>query len=128
MNYWNFWCLDMVWPGKNPAFIVENFLTNREYLRVLPDLSPCDYFLWSYVKSEVFKHWSTTIDEQKAAICKTINEIPGEMTQSAMKNFGICLKQCIAVQGSHLEDVIFKKIVYTKWQLYCIVNHIIKYS
>ena len=74
-----------------------------------PDLSPCDYFLWGYVKSEVFKHRPTTIDGLKAAICKTINEIPQEMIQRAMENFRIRLQQCIAVQGGHLEDVIFKK-------------------
>ena len=74
-----------------------------------PDLSPCDYFLWGYVKSEVFKDRPTTIDGLKAAICKTINEIPQEMTQRAMENFRIRLQRCIAVQGGHLEDVIFKK-------------------
>ena len=73
-----------------------------------PDLSPCDYFLWGYVKSEVFKHRPTTIDGLKAAICKTINEIPQEMIQRAMENFRIRLQQCIAVQGGHLEDVILK--------------------
>ena len=75
----------------------------------LPDLSPCDYFLWGYVKSEVFKDRPTTIDGLKAAICKTINEIPQEMTQRAMENFRIRLQRCVAVQGGHLEDVIFKK-------------------
>ena len=74
-----------------------------------PDLSPCDYFLWGYVKSEVFKDRPTTIDGLKAAICKTINEIPQEMTQRAMENFRIRLQRCIAVQGGLLEDVIFKK-------------------
>ena len=26
------------------------------WLAFLPDLSPCDYFLWGYVKGEVYKH------------------------------------------------------------------------
>ena len=92
-----------------------------------PDLSPCDYFLWGYVKSEVFKDRPTTIDGLKAAICKTINEIPQEMTQRAMENFRIRLQRCIAVQGGHLEDVIFK-IVCTKWQSCSIVKYVIKFS
>ena len=65
--------------------------------------------IWGYVKSEVFKDRPTTIDGLKAAICKTINEIPQEMTQRAMENFRIRLQRCIGVQGGHLEDVIFKK-------------------
>ena len=41
-----------------------------------PDLSPHDYFLWGYVKVEEDKHQPAFIDGLKAAICKTINEIP----------------------------------------------------
>ena len=75
----------------------------------LPDLSPCDYFLWGYVKCEVYKHRSTTIDGLKAAICKTINEILRETSQRVMENFRKRLQQCMAARGRHLEDVIFKK-------------------
>ena len=38
-----------------------------------PDLSPCKYFLWGYVKGEMYKHRLTTIDGLKATICKAIN-------------------------------------------------------
>ena len=75
----------------------------------LPDLSPCDYFLWVYVKCEVYKHRPTNIDGLKAAILKTINEILPERTQRVMENFRKRLQQCMAARGRHLEDVIFKK-------------------
>ena len=73
-----------------------------------PDLSPCDYFQWGHLKAEVYKLRPTTIDELKAAIRQKVNEIPQEITQRVMKNFKNRLNQCIAVQGRHLEDVIFK--------------------
>ena len=73
-----------------------------------PDLSPCDYFLWGHLKAEDYKLRPTTIDELKAAIRQKVNEIPQEMTQRVMENFRNRLNQCIAVQGRHPEDVIFK--------------------
>jgi len=68
----------------------------------------CDYFLWNYVKAEVYKHRPTTIDQLKVSIRQTISEIPQEMTRKVMENFSNRLQQCIAAQGHHLEDVIFK--------------------
>ena len=73
-----------------------------------PDLFPWDYFLWGHFKAEVYKLRPTTIDELKAAIRQKVNEIPRKMTQRVIENFRNRLNQCIAVQGRHLEDVIFK--------------------
>ena len=74
----------------------------------LLDLSSCDYFLWDYVKEEVYKHQPTTIDGLKAAIRQTMNEIPQEITRRVKENFRNCLHQCIAVRERHIENVIFK--------------------
>lgn len=35
-----------------------------------PDLSPCDIFLWRYLKAEVFKHRPRSLDQLKEAILK----------------------------------------------------------
>ena len=37
-----------------------------------PDLNPCDFFLWGYVKSKVFEHRPSTLEHLKAAITKEI--------------------------------------------------------
>ena len=50
------------------------------------DLSFCDYFLWGYVKAEVYNR-KTTIDGLKAAIRQTVNEIPQEITLTVIENF-----------------------------------------
>ena len=72
-----------------------------------PNFSLCDYFLWGHLKAEVYKLRPTTIDELKAAIRQKVNEISQEITQRVMEIFRNRLHQCIAVQGRHLEDVIF---------------------
>ena len=54
-----------------------------------PNVAPCDYFLWDYVKAEVYKHQPTTIDGVKAAFRQTVNEIPQKMTLKVMETLGI---------------------------------------
>jgi len=63
---------------------------------------------YGVILTEVYKLRPTTIDKLKVAIRQKVNEIPQEMTQRVMENFRNRLDQCIAVQGRHLEDAIFK--------------------
>ena len=74
-----------------------------------PDLSPCDYFLWGYIKAEVFKLRPKTIIELKEAIVKSIAEVPKHMIDNVMDNFRQRLQHCVEVGGGHLKNVIFKK-------------------
>jgi [histone H3]-lysine36 N-dimethyltransferase SETMAR len=81
---------DVCWPARSP------------------DLAPCDFFLWGYLKAEVYKHRPKSLDELKAAIRQEIEAIPAEMTFRAMKSFRQRLHQCIASDGRHLSDIVFK--------------------
>ena len=73
-----------------------------------PDLTPCDFFLWGYLKAEVYKHRPQTLKALKDAIREEVAAIPPEMTNTVMENFRERLRQCIANNGRHLSDVIFK--------------------
>lgn len=73
-----------------------------------PDLAACDFFLWGYLKSKVYKNKPRTTDELKAAIRHEIAEIPQEMTTRVMHNFRVRLQSCIDNDGRHLNDIIFK--------------------
>ena len=73
-----------------------------------PDLTPCDFFLWRYLKAEVYKHWPQTLKALKDVIREEVAAIPPEMTNIVMENFREQLRQCIMNNGRHLSDVIFK--------------------
>lgn len=73
-----------------------------------PDLSICDFFLWGYLKEKVFKHRPHTLEELKTRIREEIATIPVDMCQKAVESFRNRLHQCIAAEGHHLADVIFK--------------------
>lgn len=75
-----------------------------------PDLTAPDFFLWGYLKSQVFKHDAPrTIDDLQARIRLEINNIPLEMLRNVMNSFERRLRECAQNQGRHLSDTIFKK-------------------
>ena len=69
-----------------------------------PDLTPCDYFLWGYLKKEVFE----TKPRTKQRIQDEVSAIPVEMLQEVMNSFRSRLEECVCRNGSHLDGVIFK--------------------
>ena len=72
-----------------------------------PDLSPCDFFLWGYLKSKVYLGKPRTIDELKEAIRREILTIPISMLEDVMENFQNRLQECINEEGSQLIDIVF---------------------
>jgi len=73
-----------------------------------PYLSPCDFFLWGYLKEKVFKHRPRSLEDLKERIRQEIDAIPPEITRRVMKNFRERLQQCVANDGRHISDMTFK--------------------
>lgn len=63
-----------------------------------PDLSPCDFFLWGYLKAEVFKDHPTSLNQLKEAIQEEIEGISSDMLVRVMENFQERLQMCIGRQ------------------------------
>ena len=83
-------CGDILWPVRSP------------------DLAPCDFFLWGYLKGEVYKHRRCNLVELKTEIREEIQQITPAMTVRVM-NFRRRLNSCINTQGHHTEDDVFHK-------------------
>ena len=49
-----------------------------------PDLNPCDFFLWGYMKELVFKPLPTSLHQLKEKITLTFKNIPEPMVQKAI--------------------------------------------
>jgi len=73
-----------------------------------PDLTPGDYFLWGYLKAEVFKHRPRTLQALKDAIFLEVARIRHDMLDRVMRNIRISLQQSIDNNGHHLQDILFK--------------------
>ena len=74
-----------------------------------PDLTAPDFFLWGYLKSQVFENGPTTLQELEDNIHGAINAIPVGILQNTLRrSFLDRLHQCIENDGAHLRDIIFK--------------------
>jgi len=75
-----------------------------------PDLSACDFSLWGYLKSQVFKAPTPyTVQGLKHQIQQEVKRIPVEMLQRVVGDVRKRLNECLEWNGGHLNDVIFRK-------------------
>jgi len=128
----------MAWSGEHRAFIVEEFIRNgrspvatqRAFRGDVgwpprsPDLTPCDFFLWVYLKAKVYEQRPLTLEALKEAIRQEVAAITPEMILRVMDNYRERLHQFINIQGRHLSDILFK----TRWYktAFCILSRIKK--
>ena len=75
-----------------------------------PDLNPCDFFIWGYLKSKVFSYRPRSLEELKRAIRFEIAAIPPQMIRRVIENFRERLQSCVSNNEKHLADLIFKTL------------------
>lgn len=69
-----------------------------------PDLTPCDYFLWGYVKDLVYRNGvPADLEELQERIETIFEEMPQEMIDKAVDSFKTRLEKCVKNQGGHIE-------------------------
>ncbi|CAH2093266.1 unnamed protein product [Euphydryas editha] len=71
-----------------------------------PDLSPCDFFLWGYLKSVVYENNPNNL-ELKRHIYE-INNIPRITFRRVFQNLRVRFQECQAAEGRHSDNIIFK--------------------
>jgi hypothetical protein len=73
-----------------------------------PDLSPFDFFLWGYLKVQVYQHRPQTLEGLKEAITQEVAVILPKTIRRTMEKYWERLNQCIHNEGRHLSNVVFK--------------------
>lgn len=93
------------------ALFPEKLISRREDIQWpprSPDLTPCDFFLWGYLKSQVYRNSPATLDALKNNIRREIEAITEDTCRRVMVNFRGRLQECQERNGAHLDNVIFK--------------------
>ncbi|GFX37658.1 DUF4817 domain-containing protein [Trichonephila clavipes] len=72
------------------------------------DLTPLDYFLWSYVKSLVYADRPQTLDHLEDNIRHVIADIRPQMLEKVIENWTSSLDYIRASRGSPMPEIIFK--------------------
>jgi hypothetical protein len=68
-----------------------------------PDLSPCDFFLWGFLKDRVYTHHPKNIEELRFLIEEKFLSVDMNMLQNVSENFLSRLHLCIDMNGGHFE-------------------------
>jgi hypothetical protein len=70
-----------------------------------PDLSPCDYFLWKYLKHNVYKNRPHTIYKLQDSIRTTILQIPAVLSSlSDIPVFELALHSLLSIHTHIYQD------------------------
>ena len=79
----------------------DQFIGKKQWPPRSPDLNPCDYFLWGYLKSKVYKPLPYTLDQLKANITREIRNINNSVLNSTFFNFSKRCDLIIEKNGGH---------------------------
>ena len=71
-----------------------------------PDLTPCDFFLWGYIKDRVFSNLPSTISELKTRIRAVISSITEETLQKVVENTEFRMRLLLRQNGAHFENLL----------------------
>lgn len=71
-----------------------------------PDLTPCDFFLWGYVKDKVYvPPMPTTLQELKERITAAVTDIDINMLSNVWMELDYRLDVCRVTKGAHIEHL-----------------------
>ncbi|XP_077511001.1 uncharacterized protein LOC144121701 [Amblyomma americanum] len=70
-----------------------------------PDLTPCDFFVWGYIKSRVYRAGSLhSVERLHEHIKKEFDTISDDMRAAVFSEYAHRLQRCIDAAGGHFED------------------------
>lgn len=72
------------------------------------DLTPCDFFLWGYLKSLVYANKPQTIEDLQVNIEQVIADIPADLCENVAKHWVDRINFVEKAQGTHMKEVLFK--------------------
>ena len=81
--------------------------TTAEWAPHSPDLNPCDFYLWGYLKAVSYRGKPVDLEELKQAVEETVRGIPMATCKAVIANFAKRVERCLAVNGTHFEHMPF---------------------
>ena len=71
-----------------------------------PDLTPCDFFLWGFVKGSVYvPPIPRDVDELKARITEAVSTVDSAMMGRVGQKLDYRLDVCRVTNGAHIEHL-----------------------
>ncbi|EZA62935.1 hypothetical protein X777_15527 [Ooceraea biroi] len=70
-----------------------------------PDLNPCDFFLWGYIKDHCYAENPDTVSDLVVAIKKVVSNIKDDMLEKVFTSFRKRIDFCTNSDGAHFENI-----------------------
>ena len=70
-----------------------------------PDATQCDFFLWGYVKDQVYAPLTASIPELKVRIRTATETITADMLQTVWNELDYRVDVCRITNGAHIEHL-----------------------
>ena len=67
------------------------------------DLTPCNFFLWGWLKKQVYSTKPRNLEELEGRICKVMTSIPQEFLVKSIDVFHGRLEKLVANDGAYIE-------------------------
>jgi hypothetical protein len=82
----------------------DKFMDKNRWPPRSPDLNPCDFYLWGYLKARVYNPLPKTLDELKSNIRREIEKITKDDLKRVFLNFEKRVVLVIESKGGHIEE------------------------
>jgi len=69
-----------------------------------PDITPCDFFMWGFLKSKVYVQDILNIADLKEKITEAFLEITKDMLSDVFSNYWYRLEKVVEFKGGHIEQ------------------------
>lgn len=70
-----------------------------------PDLTPCDFWLWGFLKDQVYREHPATMAHLKDAIIRHVRGISVDLLRSAVEHTAIRMERVVENHGTHIEHL-----------------------
>ena len=70
-----------------------------------PDLNPCDFWLWRYLKDRVYQGHVQSLVDLKTIIQRHVAEIPRELLRATIDHAILWMQYVIEPSGAHIENI-----------------------
>jgi hypothetical protein len=85
---------------------IDTFMAPTCWPSRSPDLTPCDFFLWRYIKDRIFVHpLSVSLNELKQSMTTAVASVDEGMLRSVWTELEYCIDICCVTKGSHIEHL-----------------------
>uniref|UniRef100_A0A915D609 Transposase n=1 Tax=Ditylenchus dipsaci TaxID=166011 RepID=A0A915D609_9BILA len=85
--------------ADSQGWIFPNGSPNLPWPTYRPDLTPCTFFLWRWIKSQVYRTPIEDIEKLVRRIDMAFEELPQEMIDRSIETYRRRLDRCVAVSG-----------------------------